>query len=204
MPRKPRIVAPGDFLHVGARGNNRQAIFDDDLRAHFLELLDPIGRDFGWTIYGWALMTNHYHLILQVGHAGISDGMHKLNHRFACSSNVRFERADHALGKRFWSERIESEGHLMAAVAYVVWNPARARVVRLPKESPWTSYRASAGLEVAPRCLDLARLYELYAPRVVEARRRFCGHVSAGRGRCQAPARKCGASVPGSKRAAAG
>ncbi len=187
MPRQFRAVAPGDFLHVGSRGNNKQTIFDDALRLQFLRLLDPIARDFGWTIYGWALMPNHYHLIVRVGVAGISDGMQRLNHRFARISNVAHGRINHALGQRFWSKPIRNDAHLMGTVAYICWNPARIGRGRHPADSHWTSYRAAAGLVVPPRCFDLDQLYGLYANEVVVARRRFCSHVSSRRGRCQAP-----------------
>jgi REP element-mobilizing transposase RayT len=44
MARKPRIEYPGAFLHVIARGNNRQEIFhDDEDRRHYFEGLKEKG-----------------------------------------------------------------------------------------------------------------------------------------------------------------
>ena len=41
------------------------------------------------SVYAWALMTNHFHLVLQIGDAGLSDGMRELNTRLRAG----FERA---------------------------------------------------------------------------------------------------------------
>ena len=126
MPRPPRIIEPHAFYHVVTRGNNKQAIFDDVLRTFFLNHLGRIARDYDWLIFAYALMTNHFHLVLRVGEAGLSKGMCELNGGFARASNARFGRVDHCFGKRFWSTHLETDGHFLASVRYTLWNPPRA------------------------------------------------------------------------------
>jgi REP element-mobilizing transposase RayT len=65
--RVPRLVVPDGMYHVASRGNNKQVIFDDALRRVHLRNLDYISEDHGWTVVAWALMSNHYHLLIENG-----------------------------------------------------------------------------------------------------------------------------------------
>ena len=64
MPRVAGIVIPGQPHHVVQRGNNRQDVFfvDDDRRA-YLEFLREHCERFGFSLFGYCLMTNHVHLV---------------------------------------------------------------------------------------------------------------------------------------------
>ena len=73
MPRKSRIDAPGALHHVIALGINRQQIFLDD--ADWKRFLDRLGNllcEFQTDCYVWALVGNHFHLLLRSGGASIS------------------------------------------------------------------------------------------------------------------------------------
>ena len=147
MPRPPRVEVPGGYYHVTSRGNNRQEIFDEALRLSFLLHVARTARRYGWVVLAWALMTNHYHLIFQLGDGGLSDGMHELNTSLALTSNARFGRMNHCFGRRFWSTQLETDRHLFASIQYAMWNPPRAGVGEHPADSTWSSFRARAGLD---------------------------------------------------------
>ena len=70
MGRPHRIVEPNGTYHVVCRGNNKQIIFDDALRAYYLWQLTQVARRFDWWIYAWALMSNHLHVVLQIDRQG--------------------------------------------------------------------------------------------------------------------------------------
>jgi len=178
MPRERRVVEPGGYYHVVSRGNNKQPIFDADLRALFLLQLARITRRFGLKVVAWALMTNHFHLVLRLAEGGLSEGMHELNTGFARASNARFGRINHCLGRRFWSVHIDTESHLLATIRYVMWNPVRAGAARHPADSSWTSFRAGAGLDWAPSCLALPELLGLFGSNPKAAHSAFERFVS--------------------------
>ena len=49
-----------------ARGNARQDIFLDEVdRSVFLDNLGRVVQRFGWRVWAWCLMSNHYHLLVE-------------------------------------------------------------------------------------------------------------------------------------------
>jgi REP element-mobilizing transposase RayT len=106
MGRKLRHQEPGAYYHVVSRGNNKQTIFDDELRVLFLRSLLRVSVAYEWCVLAYALMNNHYHLVLRIGERGLSRGMFQLNHGFARASNIQFDRINHCFGQRFWSAHL--------------------------------------------------------------------------------------------------
>ena len=146
MAYAPRDESPG-YHHVVTRGNNKRVIFLDDRdRAFFLMTLNRVATKHGWEILAYALMRNHYHLVIRVGERGLSRGMCELNTSYAVNFNAEHGRINHLFGKRYWSTRLKGERRLLNAVRYVVQNPRRAGVTGPLRAHVWTSYRATIGL----------------------------------------------------------
>jgi REP element-mobilizing transposase RayT len=79
MPRKSRIDAPGALHHIIARGIERNKIFQDDFdRENFPERLDVIIQKTETKCYAWALIPNHFHLLLKTGSMPIATVMRRL------------------------------------------------------------------------------------------------------------------------------
>jgi putative transposase len=187
MARRPRHQQNGASYHVVSRGNNKQVIFDDELRRLFLRTVQSIADALDWRVLAFALMGNHYHLVLKIGSLGLSDGMCVLNRQFARSSNSRFERINHCFGNRFWSAHLETEHYLLNSVRYCHWNPPRAKLCADPSGSAWTSYRASVGLDPPHPVLAVNELLQLFDADTGRARCALSDFVAEGRVRCQAP-----------------
>jgi REP-associated tyrosine transposase len=187
MGRKLRHQEPDAYYHVVSRGNNKQRIFDPELRALFLTSLLRISVKCAWRVLAYALMDNHYHLVLKIGACGLSDGMFELNHGFARASNARFDRINHCFGQRFWSAHLDTEAYLMASIRYGMWNPTRAGKCAEPGGSTWTSFRGSVGLDDVHPVIALGDLYALFHTEPAKARLGLFDYVQGGRVRCQAP-----------------
>ena len=61
MARKSRVEYPGAFYHVIVRGNQRQITFRSDAdRRYYLERLEEYRRRYGFKVYAYVLMSNHF------------------------------------------------------------------------------------------------------------------------------------------------
>ncbi len=66
MPRPPRLEFPGATYHVTTRGNERKAIFRDDIdRQDFLGMIAHYREKFRFRLLAYCLMTNHVHLAIR-------------------------------------------------------------------------------------------------------------------------------------------
>ena len=93
MPRKARLDAPGTLHHVIVRGIEKRKIVKDDRdRQEFVYRMGTIATDTETLIYAWALMTNHAHILLRSGPAGLPKFMRRLLSGYAIFYNRRHQR----------------------------------------------------------------------------------------------------------------
>jgi len=130
MPRRSRIDAPGALHHIIARGIERGEIFKDDAdRRNFIDRLAGIIKETDTLCYGWALIPNHFHLLLKTGLTPISTVMRRLLTGYAVSFNRRHRRYGHLFQNRYKSILCQQDAYLLELVRYVHLNPLRARLV---------------------------------------------------------------------------
>lgn len=130
MPRKARIDAIGAVHHIIVRGIERCVIFGDDTdRDRFIERLSRILTESATQCYAWALIPNHFHLLLKTGRVPIGVVMQKLLTGHAVSYNRRHNRVGHLFQNRYKSILCQEEPYLLELVRYIHLNPIRAGVV---------------------------------------------------------------------------
>ncbi|TFG62907.1 MAG: transposase, partial [Nitrospirales bacterium] len=93
MPRKARIDAPGALHHIICRGIERRLVFREDFdRQDFVRRLGVILTEAQTPCFAWALMPNHFHLLLRTGNVPISSVMRRRLTGYAGSFNRRYRR----------------------------------------------------------------------------------------------------------------
>jgi REP element-mobilizing transposase RayT len=129
MPRQTRIDAPGALHHIIVRGIERKKIFKDDAdRDKFLERLGGILVDTKTPCLAWALIPNHFHLLLRTGATPISSVMRRLLTGYAIYFNRRHRRSGHLFQNRYKSILCQEDAYLMELVRYIHLNPLRAKL----------------------------------------------------------------------------
>ncbi len=131
MPRLARLDAPGLLQHVMARGIERREIFKDDKdRKSFLERLATILEETQTQCYAWALIPNHFHLLLRTGQTPLSKVMRRLMTGYAVTFNRRHKRSGHLFQNRYKSIVCEEDPYLLELIRYIHLNPLRAGLVK--------------------------------------------------------------------------
>jgi putative transposase len=147
MARTSRVQIAGGTYHVMSRGNRRQAIYHDDHdRRRFLGFRDTVFRRYGWRLYAYCLMTNHFHLLIETSEANLSPGMQLLISRYARYFNERFSLEGHLFQQRFTSRLIGTEEQYAEVLRYIAFNPVRAGLCAHPSDWPWSNFSAAADL----------------------------------------------------------
>jgi REP element-mobilizing transposase RayT len=137
MPRKPRIEKAG-FYHIINRGVARTNIYlNDEDFLNFLEILQESSEDFAFEIYSFALMTNHYHLLIEMTKPNLSAAMQKINSRYSIYFNNRYKRVGSLWQGRFKSWYVYDTNYLSSLVRYVEFNPIKANITKKIGEYKW-------------------------------------------------------------------
>lgn len=130
MPRQARLDAPGTVHHVIIRGIEKRRIVDDDEdREEFVQRVSRLAEDMQTGIYAWSLMTNHAHILLRSGPAGLARYMRRLLTGYAGYYNRRHARHGHLFQNRYKSIVCDEDVYLKELVRYIHLNPLRARLV---------------------------------------------------------------------------
>ena len=188
MPRGPRLDTPGTLHHVIIRGINRGAIvMDDDDRTAFVNRVGTLAQSTSTTMYAWALMDNHVHLLLKSGPLGLPDYMRKLLSWYAQYYNRRHNRSGHLFQNRYKSIICEEDAYFQKLIAYIHLNPLRAGLVNTLDELnsyPWSGQAAIVG-KLRREWQDVDAVLKKFGDRAGTARRSYQAYLEeeAGKGR---------------------
>jgi len=180
MPRKARIDAPGALHHIICRGIERGKIFDDDAdRDNFLERLGVILKETATPCYGWALIPNHFHLLLRTGKVPISTVMRRLLTGYAVSFNRRHRRYGHLFQNRFKSILCQEDLYLKELVVYIHLNPLRAKLIAELKDLAKYPYGGHSVLlgKIKKDFQDVDFVLQRFGDKVSEARGNYRQYV---------------------------
>jgi putative transposase len=130
MPRSARLDILGLLQHVIVRGIERRDIFlDEDDKALFVERLSNLLIATGTECLAWALLSNHFHLLLRPRTTKLSAFMRRLLTGYAVVFNLRHKRSGHLFQNRYKSIVCEEDAYLLELVRYIHLNPLRAGLV---------------------------------------------------------------------------
>jgi putative transposase len=143
MARQLRVEFEGAFYHITSRGNLRENIFfKKQDRQKFLDIVKRTKDRYGYLLHAYALMDNHYHLLIETPKANISQIMQNINTSYTVYINRKYGRSGHLFQGRFKGIIVDKESYLVELSRYIHLNPVRARITERPEQSKWTSYEA--------------------------------------------------------------
>ncbi len=143
MARPLRLEYEGAFYHVTSRGNERGKIFFSAADYQkFLDYLSEAKKKYLVIIHGYVLMSNHYHLLIETPEANLNKVMHYLNGAYTSYINIKKRRSGHLFQGRYKAIVVDKDSYLGELSRYIHLNPVRAKIVKMPEEYDYSSYRA--------------------------------------------------------------
>jgi putative transposase len=183
MPRQSRIDAAGAVHHIIVRGIERSDLFECNAdRDHFVHRLGNIINETETICYAWALMNNHFHLLLRTGRTPISTVMRRLQTGYALWYNRRHKRAGHLFQNRYKSILCQEDAYLLELVRYIHLNPLRAGLVKSLEQLDAYKYSGHSVLTGAEEhsWQETDGILSLFGKRRSSARRAYRAFVERG------------------------
>ena len=109
---------------------------DGKIGEIFLECLATAQERYGVRVYGYILMSNHYHMLVHAPHLNLSPFMRDLQSPFTKRVNRLRDRRGSLFPERFSCEEITDGLSLFIVLRYILLNPVRAGLVSHPSEWP--------------------------------------------------------------------
>ena len=178
MPRRARIKEPTAIYHIMSHSITEFDLFPDDSdKEYFLDLLQKYKEKHNCKVYGYCLMTNHYHLLIETTQPNLSLAMQWLNVSYAAYYNKKRRRSGHLFQGRFKSVLVEADEYFKPLSRYIHLNPVQAGMVNSPDEFPWSSYLAFIGKIKTPDCLQTGFLLATFGRKKKEAVKNYRAYV---------------------------
>lgn len=142
MARVAREKSSTGIYHIMLRGINRQTIFEDNQdRMRFIDTLAEYKEICNYRLFGYCLMDNHIHLLIQETDKTISDIIKRISASYVYWYNTKYDRCGHLFQDRFKSEVVENFEYFMTVLRYIHQNPVKANLAKTVDEYRWTSYK---------------------------------------------------------------
>jgi len=152
MPRKPRIEIAG-YYHIINRGVEQRVVFKEaEDYEYFEKIMCLYAKNYNITIHNYCLMSNHYHLLIELNQENLSKYMRQLNMSYAIYFNKKYKRVGHLWQGRFKSWYVTDEAYLYTLMCYIEQNPLKANIVKDIKDYPYSSYHNFLKEDI-PQCL---------------------------------------------------
>jgi len=146
MARRPREHRPGAVYHAYSRGNNGQIVFlDDDDRTIFLAILADVCSKTRTKVLAYCLMSNHFHLLLEIALATLESVMRRVMSRYSRTINRKHRRFGHVFQARYKAKLCRGDAYYRKLLPYIHRNPVKAGMVAVAADWAWSSARQFEG-----------------------------------------------------------
>ncbi len=156
MARPLRPEYAGAVYYVSSVGNRGQSVFQNSADGNaWIEILEGVCGRFGCRCFGYCLMSDGYHLVIETPKPNLSKAVRQLNGVYTQRSNRLHDTDGHVFRGRYKSIVVEKEKYLLPLMAHVFLLPLRAGFVKHPNQFKWSSCRYLYGKDEAPEYIDL-------------------------------------------------
>ncbi|MBU3213532.1 transposase [Clostridium estertheticum] len=124
MSRTFRLKSDESIYHIMCKSITEVNLFKDtEDKKKYLSLIKKYKTLYNFKLYGYCLMDNHLHLIIDANGSDISKVMHGINFSYAMYFNKKHERGGHLFRDRFKSIIVANDRYLKTLSLYIHNNP---------------------------------------------------------------------------------
>ena len=151
MPRVARIESKTKIYHIMSRALNKQTLFDEEKDyLRFLHIVKSVKNEIDFSLYGYCIMNNHYHMLIKDKNNKISVIMNKINSKYANYYNLKNARTGYVFNDRYHnhSENVENKKYFLTCIRYIHQNPVKAGICNKTYDYKFSSihlYRRDKG-----------------------------------------------------------
>ena len=165
MPRTHRIDYPGALHHIMNRGARRAPLFSDERsKSNFLQRLSALPEQFGVELLAYAIMPNHYHLVVKSVHGNVGYAMKWLGQTVTQDINQQPRWDGPVFRGRYRNRVVQTRDYYQHLLAYVHLNPVPS-LARHPVHYRWSSARMLHGLMPVPEWLSTSAVDACFGTR---------------------------------------
>jgi len=130
----PHVFKANTNFMVTSGTYRKESFFNTATKLKMLEniILDSL-NEFSWTPIAWAIMSNHYHLIVRSPKEN-DTGLSKIFKTIHGRSSINLNKSDNAPGRKvwfeFWDTCLTYENSYYARLKYVMNNPVHHVIVK--------------------------------------------------------------------------
>lgn len=162
MPKRRNPVEPGGIYHFTHQGHNRSNIFLEP--KNFVRFMDGLlTKVIGppAALLAYALMPNHYHLLLEVKTDDFREAFRGFLVSYSKYFNIRYEKVGAVFRSRYSAEPVTDDCYLRTVSRYIHLNPVKDGFVSWPEEWAYSSYGDYVGCN-GPGLAEPERILELF------------------------------------------
>ena len=176
MPRKARVKTNESIFHIMCKSISEVNLFKDvEDKKKYLLIIKKYKDLYNFKLYGYCLMDNHSHLMIDANGADISKVMHGINFSYAMYFNRKYKRGGPLFKDRFKSKIVNTERYLKTLSLYVHNNPTDIGEF---KDCPEKYGFSSLGIFLGKRCdsfkiVDYGFIMSLFGNNLKNARKNY-------------------------------
>ena len=179
MARSPRLFIPGGLYHLYCRVARGEYVLHHSGEAdEFLVRLAEIKKLHRFSVLGWCLMGNHYHLVVRTAEIPLWKSMARIQCGFARGFNRRRKYLGRLWQSRYKARVVDSEEYFCQVIAYVHLNPVAAGIVDDPCAYEHCGHGTLLGRR-PPVILDVGEALRSFGDEIASARAQYLREVRA-------------------------
>jgi REP element-mobilizing transposase RayT len=160
--------------HVVARGVRRLEVFEkaEDYRS-FLDLLSRAVERYACELHAYALLPNHYHLLLTGEPDAVGKCLHATNRPYSRRHNQENDLRGRSFDSPYRRFLQRTPFWMVRTSLYIHQNPVAARLAKSSDQYPWSSCAAYLGKSPGIPGLSVGSLLRVINPNPKDARNEY-------------------------------